>query len=133
MTPDQIYTDLLRQLASPLGIKPDTLAETFRDVERMHALGQIEDWQMQNVREAYARTTGKLSAAAHWVMDKAQDTLQSAAGQVRERASTAVVTYTKNDPLRAILIAAATGAILMSLASRMARSGVRTVRRKIER
>ncbi|MCY7288875.1 MAG: hypothetical protein LH624_11655 [Cryobacterium sp.] len=133
-TAEQTYIDLLRQLARPTGTHPGVLAETFRDVERMHSAGQITDWQLHNAREAYARTAGsKVGDAAHWVVDKAKDTLQSAAGQIRERASTGVVTYTKNDPVRAILIAAATGAILMSLISMVARSGVRTVRLKIQR
>ncbi len=106
-TPEQVYTDLLRQLASPISIKPDALAEMFRDVERMHSMGQIEDWQMQNAREAYARTTGtKLSEAADWVMNKAT----SATEQGRERAKVAVRTYTREDPVRAILIAARVGA-----------------------
>ncbi len=129
---EQTYIDLLRQLDSPFGIPPGVLADAFHDVEQMHSTGQITDWQLQNASEAYARTAGsKVGEAAHWVMDKAKDTLQSAAGQVRERANAAVVTYTKNDPVRAILIAAATGAILMSLISMVARSGVRAVRRKI--
>ncbi|MEO5883856.1 MAG: hypothetical protein ABIQ06_15675 [Caldimonas sp.] len=132
-TAEQIYIDLLRQLANPFGIPPGVLADAFHDVEQMHSAGLITDWQLQNAREAYATTSGKLGEATHWVMDKAKDTLQSAAVQVRERARTAVATYTTNDPLRAILIAAATGAILMSLVSMMARSGVRTVRRKIQR
>lgn len=44
-----------------------------------------------------------------------------------------VATYTKADPVRAMLIAAATGALVMGLVSIVARSGVRTVRRKIQR
>ena len=133
-TPEQAYTDLLRQLASPLGAKPDVLAASFRDVERMHSMGQIEDWQMQNAREAYAKTTGsKVGDAAQRMVGKARDTLQSAAGQVRERTNTAVAGYTSAEPVRAMLIAAAAGALLMGLVSMMARSGVRTVRRKIRR
>ena len=98
-TAEQVYTDLLRELASPAGTDPEVLANTFRDVERMHAMGQITDWQLQNAREAYARIPGsKISDAAHWAMDKAKDTLQSAVDQVRDRATTAVATYTKEDP-----------------------------------
>lgn len=131
-TPDQVYTDLLRQLASPLGIKPDALAEMFCDVERMHAMGRIEDWQMQNAREAYARTTGsRIGDAADWAMDKAKEALQAGAEQVRERATAAVTTYTREDPVRALLIAAGIGALLMGLVAMMARSGVRKVRHKV--
>ena len=132
-TVEQTYADLLRQLSSPRGVKPEALAEAFRDVERLHAWGDIEDWQMQNAREAFARTGGnKASEAMHWVMNEAKDTLHSAAGQVRKQASRAVATYTHADPVRAMLVAAATGAILMGLVSMMARSGVRSVRRRFE-
>ena len=55
-TAEQVYTDLLRQLASPSAIQPSVLADAFRDVERMHSMGRITDWQLQNAREAYART-----------------------------------------------------------------------------
>ncbi len=134
---EQVYTDLLRQLANPSAIQPGVLAETFRDVERMHSMGRITDWQMQNAREAYARTVSdagsKIGDAANWALGKAKDTLQSAAEQVHERATTAIVTYTKEDPVRAILIAAGTGALLMGLIAMLARSGVRTVKRKIRR
>jgi ElaB/YqjD/DUF883 family membrane-anchored ribosome-binding protein len=100
----------------------------------MHSMGQITDWQLQNAREAYARTPGsKVAEAASWVLGKAKDTLQSAADQVRDRATTAVATYTKEDPIRAILIAAGTGALLMLLVAITVQSGVRTVKRKVQR
>lgn len=75
----------------------------------------------------------KIGDAANRAMGKAKETLQSAAGQVRERATTAVTTYTKEDPVRAVLIAAATGALLMSLVAMMARSGARSVKRTLRR
>jgi len=55
-TAEQLYTDLLRQLASPSAVQPSVLADTFRDVERMHSMGRITDWQLHNAREAYAKT-----------------------------------------------------------------------------
>lgn len=75
----------------------------------------------------------KIGDAAGWVMGKAKDTLHSAAGQVRERTKTAVATYTRADPIRAVLVAAATGALLMGLVAMMARSGVRKVKRTVQR
>jgi hypothetical protein len=63
---------------------------------------------------------------------KANDTLQSGAGQVRERATTAVATLTKDDPIRAVLLAASAGALLMGLVALAARSGVRTIKRKVQ-
>ena len=135
-TAEQVYTDLLRQLASPSDIEPGVVADAFRDVERMHAMGQITDWQLQNAREAYASTVSsagsKIGDAGNWALGKAKDTLHSAAEQVRERATTAVATYTKEDPIRAILIAAGTGALLMGLLAMMVRSGVRTGKRKLQ-
>jgi ElaB/YqjD/DUF883 family membrane-anchored ribosome-binding protein len=59
--------------------------------------------------------------------------LRTAAGQVRERAKTTVETYTRDDPLRAILIAAAVGALLMGIVARTTRSGVRAIDRKVRR
>lgn len=128
-TGEQVYTELLRQLASPMGTQPDALADMFRTVERMHSMGQIEDWQMQNARAAYARTTGsKIGDVANRAMDKAKEAFQSGAEQVRERATAAVTTYTKEDPVRAILIAAGVGALLMGLVAMIARSGVRSAK-----
>ena len=66
-------------------------------------------------------------------MGKAKDTVASAAEYVHDRATRAVATYTKEDPVRAILIAAGTGALLMLLIAMTVRSGVRTVKRKVQR
>jgi ElaB/YqjD/DUF883 family membrane-anchored ribosome-binding protein len=66
-------------------------------------------------------------------MGKAKDTVESAAEYVRDRATRAVATYTEEDPVRAILIAAGTGALLMLLLAMTVRSGLRTVKRKVQR
>ena len=55
-TAEQLYTDLLRQLASPSAVQPGVLADTLRDVERMHSMGHITDWQLDKARKAYAKT-----------------------------------------------------------------------------
>ena len=132
--PEQAYTDLMGQLASPTGMQPEAIADMFREVERMHSMGRIEDWQMRNAREAYARTTGsRLGDAAKRAAEKARSALRSAAEHARDRTTTAVATYTEKDPLRAMLIAAGVGAVLMGLVAMMARSGARRVRRRIQR
>lgn len=139
---EQTYDDLLDLLSRPLAGGAGRLADALREVERLHAAGQIADWQLQNAREAYARTGGsKAGAAARWVVDKAsekvkekaKDTLHAAAGQVRERTSAAVSSYTRQDPVRAMLIAAVTGAVLMAWLSSTVRSGARAVRRRVGR
>jgi ElaB/YqjD/DUF883 family membrane-anchored ribosome-binding protein len=132
-SPEQVYTALLRQLASPVGKEPEVLASLFRDVERMHSMGQITDWQLHNAREAYARTAGsKTAEVATWALDKAKEGLHAGADLVRDRTRTAVTTYTLRDPVRAILVAAATGALLMALVSMLARTGARKLRRQID-
>ncbi|MEO5881703.1 MAG: hypothetical protein ABIQ06_04755, partial [Caldimonas sp.] len=84
-SPEQVYTDLLRQLASPAGTGPEVLANMFRDVERMHSMGHITDWQLQNAREAYARTPGsKMTEAADWALEKAKEGLHAGADLVRD-------------------------------------------------
>ena len=75
----------------------------------------------------------KLGDAAHWALAKTRETLRSAAEQVGERAKTTVATYTREDPLRAMLIAAAVGALLMGLVARTTKSGVRAIDRRIHR
>ena len=55
-TAEEVYTDLLRMLASPSAVQPDVLADAFRNVERMHSMAHITDWQLQQAREAYAKT-----------------------------------------------------------------------------
>lgn len=131
-SPAQVYTDLLRQLANPLGADPEILAGMFREVERMHSIGQITDWQLRNAREAYARSPGgKVTEAAKWALNKAKEGLGAGAELVGDRTTAAVATYTRQDPLRAILLAAGTGALLMALLSMTARSGARKVARKV--
>ena len=133
-SPEQVYTDLMLQLASFAGAKPEVLANKFRELERMHSMGQVTDWQLQNAREAYARTPGsKMAEAADWALDKAKEGLHVGADLVRDYTRAAVTTYTLRDPVRAILIAAGTGALLMGLVSMLARSGARKVRRKVRR
>ena len=75
----------------------------------------------------------KLGAAADWAMSKAKDALRSAAGMARERATATVATYTRDDPLRAMLLAAGVGALLMAVLARTTRSGVRAAGRGLRR
>ena len=58
-TAEQIYTDLLRLLASPSAIQPAVLADALRDVERMHSMAHITDWQLEQARAAYANTIAR--------------------------------------------------------------------------
>jgi len=124
------------------GRVPRLLQETFmsNDPSPLRYVG-TQSRETMNMAEALARDSrhhvaaagSKIGDAAGWAMGKAKDGLQSAAEQVRERAATAVATYTQQDPVRAMLIAAAAGALLMGLVASMARSGARTVERSVRR
>jgi hypothetical protein len=122
---------------SPLKFMGTQSQETVNMAAAMaHALGSTEraaDQAMGKVTDDVSAAGTKISDATNWAIDKAKDTLRSAAGYVGERATTTLETYTKADPIRAILIAAGTGAVLMGLVAMMARSGARTVRRNLQR
>jgi len=77
--------------------------------------------------------TSKVGDAANWALGKAKATLESAAAQVRRRATRAVASYTREDPIRAILIAAGVGAVLVGVLASMTRSGARAVERRVRR
>jgi ElaB/YqjD/DUF883 family membrane-anchored ribosome-binding protein len=75
----------------------------------------------------------KVGEAASRAVGKAKDTLRSAADHARQRTAGAVARYTRADPLRAVLIAAGVGALLITVLASMTRSGARAVDRKLRR
>jgi len=85
--------------------------------------------KVDKASSSVADAGSRINAAANWAVDKAKDTAQAAAGLVRKRATKAIESYTRDDPIRAILIAAGAGALLMVLIASMARSGARSVKR----
>ena len=100
------------------------------------AVGSTEgrvDQAMGTLSAEVDDASSKVGDAANWALGKAKATLQSAADQVRERATAAVATYTREDPIRAILIAAGVGAVLMGVLASMTRSGARAVERSVRR
>ena len=91
------------------------------------------DQAMGKLADEVDEASSKVGAAANWAVGKVKATLQSAADQVRERATTAVATCTREDPIRAILIAAGVGAVLMGVLAGMTRSGARAVECRVRR
>ncbi len=85
--------------------------------------GTVQDVRQQ-VTPMINRATEQASALAQRGMDAVRDTSQ----QVRERAvrvSDGTVGYIRDEPVKSVLIAAATGAVLMALVGLMGRSNSR--------
>jgi ElaB/YqjD/DUF883 family membrane-anchored ribosome-binding protein len=88
------------------------------------ALDRLSD-KVEDVRSQAApllnKVTSQAEAAARRGMEAVRDTSQ----QLRERAlhaSDMTVSYVKDEPIKAMLIAAATGALLMGIISMLGRS-----------
>jgi len=77
--------------------------------------------KVEDLRNQAARVSSQAEAAARRGMEAVRDGSQ----QLRERAQRATdqtVAYVKDEPIKSMLIAAATGAVLMALVSLMGRS-----------
>jgi len=82
--------------------------------------GSVENARTQ-VAPMLDRATEQASALAH----RGLDAVRNGSQQLREKAVHATdttATYIRNDPIKAVLIAAATGAALMALVSLLSRS-----------
>jgi ElaB/YqjD/DUF883 family membrane-anchored ribosome-binding protein len=80
---------------------------------------------MQGVRHQAAPLLDRASDEAEAVVKRGADALRDTAKQLRHtarRASETTVNYVRHEPVKAMLIAAATGAALMALISLMNRS-----------
>ena len=80
---------------------------------------------VQSLREQASPAINRVGALAQQGVDSVRDTAQ----QMRERAlqvSDSTVSYIKEEPVKSMLIAAATGAGLMALLSMMTRSSNRS-------
>ena len=82
--------------------------------------GSVEDMRQQ-AAPLLNRTTQQVNALAQQGMDTVRDTSQQLREQA-QRATESTVSYVKEEPVKAMLIAAATGAALMALVSLMSRS-----------
>ncbi len=98
------------------------LHSTQRSADR--AMGKVSE-KVDEARSQLAPAMDKVSDTANAAIDKAKDAFSDATSQLREQAKKAsdmAVGYTKDEPIKAMLIAAATGALLMGLITMMARS-----------
>ena len=104
----------------------DTVQDGIRATQRV--TNQVVDKAADTVDEAKSNVAPMLDKAgdqAQKLMQQGREKLNDASQIVREKAVQATdvaVGYTKDEPVKAMLIAAAAGALLMGLVSMMARS-----------
>lgn len=80
---------------------------------------------VEDVREQAAPLIGRVSAQAEAAARRGLDAVRDTSQQLRDRAmraSDSAVGYVKDEPVKAMLIAAATGALLMGLVAMLSRS-----------
>jgi ElaB/YqjD/DUF883 family membrane-anchored ribosome-binding protein len=88
------------------------------------ALDSLSD-KVDDARSQAAPLLNRLSSQAEAAARRSADALRETSNQLRERAmqaSDTTVSYIKDEPVKAVLIAAATGAVLMALIALMGRS-----------
>ena len=81
--------------------------------------------KVEDVRSSAAPLLNRLSSQAEAAARRSADAVRETSAQLRERAmqaSDTTVSYIKDEPVKAVLIAAATGAVLMGLIALMSRS-----------
>lgn len=112
-----------------------TMAKDAAQPAERAAAGQVGRLysEVQDSSSEVGTADTKIGEAASWVLGKATAALRSATEHVRTRAAANVEAYIKQDPIRAILIAAGAGAILMAFVAMTARSGARSITRFVQR
>ena len=103
-----------------------TADSAIRSTQRManDALEGLSE-KVQDVRNQAAPTINRLASQAEDAARRGMAAVKESTQQLREKAVQATdstVTYIKDDPIKAMLIAAATGAALMALVSLLGRS-----------
>ena len=104
----------------------DKAADAIRSTEQWagRATNKVSE-KVDEARSQIAPAVDNASDMANSAMAKARETWNDASGQMREQAQKAAdmaTDYAKDEPFKAMLVAAATGALLMGLIRMMARS-----------
>ena len=104
----------------------DSVQDGIRSTQRSasQALDKVAD-KADDMRSTAAPMLDKVGDQAQKLVQQGREVLQDTTKTVREKANQAsdmAVAYTKDEPIKALLIAAASGALLMGLVSMMARS-----------
>ena len=104
----------------------DNADSAIKSTQRManETLGALSD-KVQDARDQAAPVLNRVSAKAEELARRSADAMRDTSQQLKERAWRAqdmTVGYIKDEPLKSILIAAATGAALMALFSLLSRN-----------
>lgn len=98
----------------------------IRSTQRManESLDQLSD-KIHELRDTAVPAINRLASEAETLARRGLDTMRERSAQIRDRAvrvSDNTVGYIKDEPVKSMLIAAATGAALMALVSLLSRS-----------
>jgi ElaB/YqjD/DUF883 family membrane-anchored ribosome-binding protein len=104
----------------------DSASSALRSTQNVanQAFDSLND-KIENAREHAVPLINRLSTQAETAARRGVDAVRDTGTQVRERAlkaSDSTVAYIKDEPVKAMLIAAATGAALMALIGLLSRS-----------
>lgn len=104
----------------------DTAGNAIRQTQNVanSAFDRLSD-KVDSARDQAAPLINRLSTQAQDVARKSADAVRETSAQLRDKAARAqetTVGYIKDEPVKAMLIAAATGAALMALVSLASRS-----------
>jgi ElaB/YqjD/DUF883 family membrane-anchored ribosome-binding protein len=104
----------------------DSASSAIRSTQNVAnaAFDRLND-QVDRARDHAAPLLNRLSSQAESAARRSADAVRETSAQLRERALRAqdtTVGYIKDEPVKAMLIAAATGAVLMALIGLMSRS-----------
>ena len=124
--PSSTTTPLGQQAQSATDQAASTAQSAIRSTQRA-ADGALDGLsaKVEEVRSQAAPLLNRVSAQAEAAARRGIDAVRDTSQQLRERAVRAqdtTVGYIKDEPIKAMLIAAATGALLMGLISLMSRS-----------
>lgn len=98
----------------------------IRSTQRLanESLDQLSD-KIHELRDTAVPAINRLASEAETLARRGLDTMRERSAQIRDRAvrvSDNTVGYIKDEPVKSMLIAAATGAVLMALVSLLSRS-----------
>ena len=119
------FSSTANEYADQAAQKADTAIKSTQKMAT-DALDSLSD-KVQDMRSQAAPTINRLATQAEDAARRGIAAVKDTTQQLREKATQATdttVTYIKDDPIKAMLIAAATGAALMALLTLMGRSRV---------